>query len=244
MNAATRPHGPYEANPMPFLAMFAIAGGVFVSAPAVVLGIALAPRRAAARGSRSRSSPRSALAWTAFAWRRHRAGDAPRRGARPCARARSSIPHAALAAAWPHIRTWWLLAAPLCFAVALGDRAPAPPLGRGAARARRAPRRTRPRQGRAQGAPGARRPRAAPRRDRAFELGQHVSGDHVLPAPPGPRADAAVAPAAHRARHRRAGLRQDDHARPPRLRRGDDERLAGHRHRRQGRPAHAAALRR
>lgn len=55
-------------------------------------------------------------------------------------------PGESLQAAWPHIRTWWLLAAPLCFAVALAiatfRRRSVEEL-----RARRAARRARPRAG-------------------------------------------------------------------------------------------------
>ncbi len=42
MNAATAPHRPYDADPTPFLGMLAMAIGVFFSAPALLVGIALA----------------------------------------------------------------------------------------------------------------------------------------------------------------------------------------------------------
>jgi hypothetical protein len=53
-----------------------------------------------------------ALAWDSIAVEMHRAQHAGQRV--------GMFMHArdALEAAWPHIRTWWLLAAPLCFAVA------------------------------------------------------------------------------------------------------------------------------
>lgn len=58
------------------------------------------------------------------------------------------------------------------------------------------------------------------------------------------RVDAHRAARAHVARHRRARLGEDRDARSPRLRRCDDDRLAGDRHRRQGRPRHAGGVRR
>ena len=105
-----------------------------------------------------------------------------------------------------------------------------PALGRGAARARRAPRRTRPRTRtrRAQGAASARRRRGPARRALLRTRPAHLRRSRA-PRPPGESADAAVAPAAHGARDRRAGLGQDHHARPSRLRRGDHQRLASHR---------------
>ena len=42
MRNATQPYGRYEADPAPFVALFAIAAGLLVSAPALLLGIALA----------------------------------------------------------------------------------------------------------------------------------------------------------------------------------------------------------
>ena len=87
--------------------------------------------------------------------------------------------HGALAAAWPHVRTWWLLAAPLCFAVAL-----AIDLTR-----RRSVEELRERDERRAGRASSRAERRARRRlgirearrvEPAFELGHHVSGDHVL----------------------------------------------------------------
>ncbi len=180
MNAATRPYGPYEANPMPFLAMFAIACGVFISAPAVVLGIALAR---VARRARIEFVLLAALgiAWIAFARNvvqiaMHRAGRAAERAGA------LEHPHAALAAAWPYVRTWWLLAAPLCFAVALGidlcrRRSVEELRERDERRAERARARARAER-RARRALGVGEGR---RVERSFELGQHISGDHVLP---------------------------------------------------------------
>jgi len=71
--------------------MFAIACGTLVSTPVIVLGLSSTTRCTA------RSAQRAAVRTGAL-----------------------EHPHAALAAAWPHIRAWWLLAAPLCFALALG----------------------------------------------------------------------------------------------------------------------------
>ena len=179
MNPATRPFAPYEANPMPYVAMLALAGGMFVSAPAVVLGIALAR---VAIWARIEFAILAALgaAWTALSWplvelemqRAQRA--AVRAGA-------LEHPHAALAAAWPHVRTWWLVAAPLCFALALGiamlrRRSVEELRERDERRAERA--RTKAER-KARRALGVREPRR--RVDPTFELGQHVSGDHVLP---------------------------------------------------------------
>lgn len=90
-------------------------------------------------------------------------------------------PHTALAAAWPHIRTWWLFATPLCFAIAftitIMRRRSVEELRqrderraeRGRAKAERKARR----------ALGVREP--CRRVDPTFELGQHVAYDHLLP---------------------------------------------------------------
>lgn len=168
-----------EASPMAYLGMVAIACGVFVSAPAVVLGIALARVAAWARIEFAILAAFGA-AWTALSWplvelemeRAQRA--AVRAGA-------LEHPHAALAAAWPHVRTWWLVAAPLCFALALAiailrRRSVEELRERDERRSERA--RTKA-EGKARRALGIREPRR--RVDPTFELGQHVSGDHVLP---------------------------------------------------------------
>lgn len=88
MNAGSRSYGPYQANPTAYLAMFAIACGMFVSAPAVVLGIALAR---VARWARVEFAILAALgvAWTAFAWTRVEL-EITALGAQPNARGRSS----------------------------------------------------------------------------------------------------------------------------------------------------------
>ncbi len=153
MNTATRPYAPYEANPMPYVAMFALAGGMFVSAPAVVLGIALARLAIWARIEFAILAAFGA-AWTALSWPRVELE--MERAARAAMRAGAlEHPHAALAAAWPHVRTWWLVAAPLCFALALAiailRRRSVEEL-----RERDERRRACPHEGRAQGAPRAR----------------------------------------------------------------------------------------
>lgn len=118
MNAGTRPYGPYETRPTPYLELLAIGSGVFISAPAVLLGVALAR---VARWARMRFSILAALGlgWAVYTWplvetEMHRAARAVERAGA------FEHPHEAIAAAWPHIRTWWLLGTPLCFAVALG----------------------------------------------------------------------------------------------------------------------------
>lgn len=178
MNAGSRSYGPYQANPTAYLAMFAIACGMFVSAPAVVLGIGLAR---VARWARVEFAILAALgvAWTAFAWTRvelemHRAGRAAERAGA------LEHPHSALAAAWPHIRTWWLAAAPLCFALGLSiaimrRRSVEELRERDEGRAERARTRAERKARRALGVP---EPQPV---ERSFELGQHVSGDRVLP---------------------------------------------------------------
>jgi type IV secretory system conjugative DNA transfer VirD4/TraG family protein len=175
MNAATRP---YEADPMPFLAILAIACGAFISAPAVVLGIALAR---VARRARIEFVLLAALgiAWTVLARdmiqiAMHRAGRAAERAGA------LEHPQVALAAAWPYVRTWWLLATPLCFAVALGidllrRRSVEQLRERDERRAERARARAERRARRALGVVEERRAECS------FELGQHISGDHVLP---------------------------------------------------------------
>src|SRR4051794_12946614 len=117
MSAGQRPAGPYEADPTPYLGLLAIAGGLFISAPALVGGSALA--RVARRATATFAGLAGAGAvWTWLWWARiglemHRAERAGRR------HRMFMHPETSLDAAWPHIRTWWLLAAPLCFAVAL-----------------------------------------------------------------------------------------------------------------------------
>jgi len=176
MNPVNRPYTPYQANPMPYVAMLALAGGMFVSAPAVVLGIALARIACWARIEFAILAAFGA-AWTALSWTRVELE--MERAQRAAVRAGAlEHPHAALAAAWPHVRTWWLVAAPLCFALALGiaimrRRSVEELRERDERRAERA--RTKAERK----ALGVRDPRR--RVDPTFELGQHVSGDHVLP---------------------------------------------------------------
>lgn len=96
MNPVNRPYTTYQANPMPYVAMLALAGGMFVSAPAVVLGIALARIACWARIEFAILAAFGA-AWTALSWTRvelemERAQRAAVRGGA------LEHPHAALAA--------------------------------------------------------------------------------------------------------------------------------------------------
>ena len=144
MTTPARTYGAYEADPAPYLAFLAIAAGLFISAPAVLGAIALARLARTARIVFAILSTLG-LAWTWLAW--SSIGLEMRRAARAAARAGGlEHPEAALTAAWPHIRTWWLLAAARV-RPRPRDRAAAAPLRRGAARARRATRRARPRKG-------------------------------------------------------------------------------------------------
>ncbi len=179
MQTASRPYGSYEADPTPYLAFMAIASGVFVSAPALLLGMALAR---VARRARLQFVVLALLgaAWSVLAWPAiEREMDRAQRAAQ---RAGMFMhPQDALGAAWPHIRAWWLLAAPLCFAVALGievlrRRSVDELRQRDERRAERASARAERRARRKLGVHERRR-----RVDPTFELGQHVAGDHVLP---------------------------------------------------------------
>lgn len=179
MNAATAPQRPYDADPTPYLGMLAMAVGVFFSAPALLVGIALA--RIARRAMLAFATLAAAGAgWVMLWWERielemqraQRAGE--RHGM-------FMDPGDSLQAAWPHIRTWWLLAAPLCFAVALAiatlrRRSVEELRERDERRAERARAKA---ERKARKAIGVREPRR--RVDPTFELGRHVDYDHVLP---------------------------------------------------------------
>ena len=179
MRTPARTYGAYEADPAPYLAFLAIAAGVFISAPAVVGAIALARLAQTARIVFAILSALG-LAWTWLAW--SSIGLEMRRAVRAVARAGGlEHPEAALAAAWPHIRTWWLLAAPLGFALALAiallrRRSVEELRERDERRAERARAKA---ERRARKALGVREPRR--RVDPTFELGRHVDYDHVLP---------------------------------------------------------------
>ena len=178
MNAATQPRGRYEQDPMPFVALMAIAACAFVSLPALVLGIALAPLARRARIAFAVLAL-AGLAWVALAWgyvslemhRAHLAG----------ARAGTFLhARAAFDAAWPHIREWQVQTVPLCFTVALGivtfrRRTVEEQRERDERRADRARRRAERRARRKVGV------REQPRTEPVFELGQHVRGGRVLP---------------------------------------------------------------
>ena len=171
--------GAYDADPAPYLAFLAIAAGLFVSAPAVVAGVALARLARTARGAFAILSALG-LAWTWLTW--SSIGLEMRRAARAVARAGGlDHPDAALTAAWPHIRTWWLLAAPLGCALALAivllrRRSVEELRERDERRAERA--RTKAER-KVRKALGVREPQR--RIDPTFELGRHVDYDHVLP---------------------------------------------------------------
>lgn len=171
--------GRYQQDPMLFVALAAVAGGVFLSAPALVLGILLAPvaRRA------WMAFAVLALIGTAFVALKWGTIDTEMRHGGRAAHRAGGLLHGreALGAAWPHVRTWWLLAAPLCFTIADGitlfrrrtveelrerqERASDRQRGRVERKARRAV--------------GIHEPRS--RTETAFELGRHVSGDCLLP---------------------------------------------------------------
>lgn len=178
MSANPGSRGRYEGDPTPILTMLAIAAGLLISAPAVVLGIALTR---VARQARLQFAVLAALgiAWAALAWNRITAD--LERAQRAAEHAGAALhPEAALTAAWPHVRAWWLLTTPLCFAVALAiditrRRSVEELRERDERRADRSHQRAERRARRAVGAP------KPARREPAFELGRHVSGDQVLP---------------------------------------------------------------
>jgi hypothetical protein len=167
----------YESDPTPYLAFMAIAGGLFVSAPALLGGMALALPARRARvmfvGLALAGVGWVVLWWDRIALEMHRAQRAGERH-------RMFVHfHDSLDAAWPHIRTWWLLAAPLCFAVALGIAAARRPSveelrQRDERRADRARHRAERKARRAAGLPTRRV------RETTFELGRHVGGDALL----------------------------------------------------------------
>ncbi len=177
MNTAARPAGPYEADPTPYLAMFAIALGLFFSAPALLLGIALA--RPARRATLAFAA--LAVAGAAWVWLRWARIDVEiHRAQRAGERHRMFMhPSESLHAAWPHIRTWWLLAAPLCFAVAVAivafrRRSVEDLRERDERRVERARQRAERKARRAAGIV------ARPAREVVFEFGRHVGGDQLL----------------------------------------------------------------
>ncbi len=178
MNGRGTVDGRYEQDPTIFVAMLAIAGGLFVSAPALLLGMALAPiaRRARAvfAGLAVLGIGFVVLSWHAISLEMRRAQRAGER--------HGMLMHAhdSVQVAWPHIRTWWLLATPLCFAVAttiaLAHRKSVEELrDREERRADRARHRTERRARRRSGM------RDRPRREPTFALGHQVCGDEVLP---------------------------------------------------------------
>jgi hypothetical protein len=178
--SATRPgRGAYDADPTPYLAFLAIAVGLFISAPAVVVGIGLARPARTARLSFALLSLLG-LTWTWLAL--PTIGQEIEQSWRAVARAGGlDHPHAALTAGWPHVRKWWLLAAPLGFALALGiamlrRRTVEELRERDEHRAERARDRAERKARKAVGV--AQSPKTT---DATFELGHHVAYDHVLP---------------------------------------------------------------
>lgn len=166
MNGQPQTSGAYQTDPTPYLAFMAIAAALFVSAPALLLGMLLAPlarrARVAFAGIAIAGAGFIALSWHAISLEMHRAQRAGHR------HGMLMHFHDSLKVAWPHIRTWWLLATPLCFAVATGIALAQD--DRGAARPRGAPRRSRPAPRRAPSTPQDRArvtSRAASRRSRS-----------------------------------------------------------------------------
>ena len=171
-----RPTSHYE-DPVAMLGLLCVAVGLVVSAPALVLGIALVPLARRVQlvfvGLALAGAGCVALLWSRVAVEMEAALRAAERIGI------AADPEGALAAAWPHVRAWWLMASPLCFAVAgvlnLARRRSIEELReheerREDRRRRRAERSARRRLG----------IRERPRREPSFELGRHVSGDHVL----------------------------------------------------------------
>ena len=178
MNGHGTVDGRYERDPTVFVAILAIAGGLFLSAPALLLGVALVPfaRRARAvfAGLAVLGVVVVVLVWHTISLEMRRAQRAGQR--------HGMLLHAhdSLTGAWPHVRTWWLLATPLCFAVAtaiaLAHRKSVEELrDRDERRADHARHRTERRARRRTGM------RDRPRREPTFALGHQVCGDEVLP---------------------------------------------------------------
>lgn len=177
MNTASQPYRPYEADPTPYLGLMAMAVGIFLSAPALLAGIALA--RLARRATLAFAG--LAAAGVVFVWQSWAQIELEMHRAQRAGHRHGMFMHASesLQAAWPHIRTWWLLAAPLCFSVALAiavfRRQSVEELReRDERRAERARTRTERKARRAAGLS------TRPVREVAFELGRHVGGDRLL----------------------------------------------------------------
>jgi hypothetical protein len=177
MNRADGTDARYGGDPVLLIAALAVVAGVVVSAPGLVAGIALAPLARRARVTFTMlavlGAAGVALAWGRIGVEMHRAQRAGERA--------GILLHGgrALAAVWPHVRAWWLLASPLCFAVALAiavlrRRTVEELRERDERRADRARQRAEHRARRAAGIP------RQPTHETVFELGRHVSHDHVL----------------------------------------------------------------
>jgi hypothetical protein len=172
-------YGRDELNPTPYLALMAIATGVFISPPGVVGGIALARVARIARVTFAMLAVLG-LAWTFMSWS---AIDVEMRRALQLIfiGADRGDWHGGIEAAWPHIWRWWLYAAPLCFSLALaigllGHRSIDELREREKRRVERVRARAERKARKALGTPD-RRKTVEP----TFDLGHHVAFDHVLP---------------------------------------------------------------
>jgi hypothetical protein len=179
MRTAAPTYRPYEPNPTPYLAFLSIAVGLFISAPAVIGGIALSR---VARVLRLEFALLSllGLAWTFMGWS---SIDEEMRRAVQVISIGADHGHwqHGLEAAWPHIWRWWWYAAPLGFALALAigllQRRSVDELReRDERRAERARAKAEHKARKAVGTAERRR-----KVDPTFDLGRHVAMDHVLP---------------------------------------------------------------
>lgn len=178
--APTGPHQPPGPDPYALMGMAAVGAGLFLSAPALIGGALLSTmvygeRRVWMSGLAAASVGYMLLIWDRIQTEMLHAQHAAER------HHWFNDLHASWSAAWPHIRTWWLLALPLCFVVALLISLVRKPTveemrdrdERRRERQRRSVRR------RARRAVGIREP--ARRKETTFELGRHIEGDRVLP---------------------------------------------------------------
>jgi hypothetical protein len=157
----------------------AIAASVFVSAPAVVAGIALARVARTARVTFLMLALLG-LAWTFMSWNEIDV-EMQRALQLIISGADRGNWQGGTAAAWPHIWRWWLYAAPLCFSLALAIGL----LGHRSVDELREREERRVERTRAKAERKARKALGTPERrtkvDPTFDLGHHVALDHVLP---------------------------------------------------------------
>lgn len=179
MRTAAPGYGRHEPDPTPYLALMAVAAGVFISAPAVVGGIALARVARAARITFALLALLG-LAWTFMSWSTI---DVEMRRALQHIFVGADRGHwqAGIEGAWPHIWRWWLYAAPLCFSLALAIGL----LGHRGVDELREREERRIERARAKAERKARKTLGTPERrksvDPTFDLGHHVAYDRVLP---------------------------------------------------------------